>query len=402
MCRKPVGDGAKRVLVLFMLEFYHITLWSIRLTIILISSMATTLTLVAIQARKVIRYGLVLFVAIIIGRIMLFAAIDAYKRARPKPPPPPTVGFKVLTALPFPDLNVDQSRLSYTLETPTGTLPSFPEQMRVYYMPQKTANLFSEDRMIQRANSLGFSATPRKTQETIFQFTHASVPASLTMDSVFETFSLSYNLNEDSSPLNTRAPDVPTATQNVRQRLSAASSMPQDLSGAVVPEFLRLEQGQLVRALALSDAQFTKINLTRSPIIYGESENAPKYGIVTANPKESNVWFIVSGSKEREKTLIAGEYRYFPVDYTKIETYPIKTAITAFEDLKAGKGYIANLGLNTDGQITITGVELAYFDPNVPYLYFQPVVVFRGRNEFVAYVPAVTQEYYSVGTTPDN
>lgn len=353
-----------------------------------------TLTLVAIQARKVIRYGIILFVAIIVGRILLLAAIQTYKRLNPPPPPAPTVKFNRLAELPFPDLNVSLPELSYILETPTGTLPAFPDQMRVYYMPQKTANLFSEDRMKQRASALGFKTEPRAESDTLFEFTHPTRPATLKMDSVYETFSLSFNLDEDSSPLSGLAPDVQTATQQARQRLVQASSMPEDLGGEVGHEYLRLVGQNLVQALARSDAQLTKINLRRSPISYSEAEGATKYKSVTANPKESNVWFILSGSTEEGKTFIAGEYRHFPIDYARFETYPIKSAAAAFEDLKAGKGYIANLGLNTDGKVTIRDVYLAYFDPNVPYRYYQPVVVFTGSGEFEAYVPAVTDDYY--------
>lgn len=353
-----------------------------------------TLTLVAIQARKVIRYGLILFVAIIVGRIMLISAIQTYKRLNPPPPAPPTVKFNRLAQLPFPDLNISLPELSYILETPTGTLPSFPDQMRVYYMPQKTANLYSEDRMKQRANALGFKTQPQAESETIFKFSHPTLPATLKMDSVYETFSLSFNLDEDSSPLSTLAPDEQTATQQARQKLAQASSMPEDLNGKATSEYLRVEGQNLVSALARSDAQLTKINLRRTPITIGQGESAIQYGSVSANPKESNVWFIVSGSKDDGKILIAGEYRYFPIDYERVETYPIKTAAQAFEDLKAGKGYIANLGLNTNGKITIRDVSLAYYDPNVPYLYYQPVVVFRGSGEFEAYVPAVTNDYY--------
>lgn len=356
--------------------------------------MAATLTLIAIKARKVIRYGIILFVLVVIGRIALIGAIDLYRNLRPSPPPPPTVNFGRLTELPFPDLNIELPELTFTLDTPTGALPTFPDQMRVYYMPQKTANLFSIDRMRQRATALGFNTQPREQSPTIYIFNHATAPSTLTMDAVYETFSLSFNLDQDSTPLSTRAPDVQTATEAVRRSLSQASSLPEDLSGAVTHEFLRVAGENLVRALALSDAQLTRINLNRSPIVIGEGENAPTYPSVTANPKEGNVWFIVSGSSERERVLIAGEYRYFPIDYTKIETYPIKTAMQAYEELKAGKGYIANLGLNTDGQITIRGASLAYYDPNVPYSYYQPVIVFEGTGEFVAYVPAVTADYY--------
>ena len=351
------------------------------------------MTLVAIKARKVIRYGIIAFFLIVIGRLLLIFAVNVYKNVVPQPPPPPTAGFGRMAELPFPDLNIELPELTFTVNTPTGELPAFPEQMPVYNMPLKTATLFSFDKLKQRAGSFGFKGQPGEETETLYIFAHPTVPATFRADIVYETFSLSFNLAADSSPLTTRAPDVTSATNAVTQALKRADSFPQDLSGPVRNEFLRVEGQNLVRALSLSDAQLTRINLFRKPIVVGEVE----YPAVTANPKEGNIWFIVSGSRDQAKTLIAGEYRYFAIDETNVETYPIKTAQQALEELKSGNGYIANLGLNTNGKVTVREIFLAYFDPNVPYSFYQPVVVFSGDGEFVAYVPAVTDEYYGLG-----
>ena len=351
--------------------------------------MAATLTLVAIKARKTIRYGLFLLIFIIIGRLFLIAGLNAYRNLVPKKPPAPTVGFKRLTNIPFPNLNIELPELVFTIDTPSGSLPSFPTQMNIYAMPPKTATLFSFDNMKAKAAAFGYTSDPVQTTETLYSFTHPKVPATFKTDVVYETFSLSFNLAEDSDPLTARPPDIQSATDLVKSQLKRASSMPEDLdTGTASSEFLRVEGQNLVRALALSDAQLTKINLHRKTL------TDKLYPSVTANPKESNVWFIVSGSKDRDKTLIAGEFHYFPIDETRVETYPIISPEDAIEKLKNGKGYIANLGLNTNGQVTIRNIYLAYYDPNVPYSYYQPVVVFEGDGEFSAYVPAVTDQYY--------
>jgi hypothetical protein len=348
------------------------------------------LTIVAIQARKAIKYGIVAFFVIVIGRLILIFAINAFRQAFPAPPPPATVKFQRLAEIPFPDYSIELPELEFVIDTPTGGLPTVPEQLPVYLMPQKTANLFSFDRMTQRASSYGFNGEPVQNSDTVYEFRHSEVPATFKTNIVYESFSISFNLAEDTSPLNSRAPDVQTATKSVTQSLTRANSMPEDLAGPITSEFLRVEGQNLVRALALSDAQLTKINMYRSPIVFNEVE----YPSVTADPKEGNVWFIVSGTSDRAKTIIAGEYHYFGIDYDQISTYPTKTAEEAVEELKNGEAYIANLGLNTSGQITIRNIYLAYYDPNVPYSFYQPVIVLEGDREFVAYVPAVSDEYY--------
>ena len=120
---------------------------------------------------------------------------------------------------------------------------------------------------------------------------------------------------------------------------------------------------------------------------------------VTLDPDESNVWFMLTGGGTNQK-IIAGEYHHFPIDKEKQSTYPIKTAQQAWNDLQAGKGFIASLGENEDNTIKIRNVYLAYFDPAQYAQFYQPVAVFEGDNGFVAYVPAVTNEFY--GATEKN
>ena len=73
----------------------------------------------------------------------------------------------------------------------------------------------------------------------------------------------------------------------------------------------------------------------------------------------------------------------------------------AFSELQNGQAYIANLGLNKDDDVLkIRRVYLAYFDPDIVTEYYQPIYVFEGDNGFIAYLPAVTPDYYQAATTP--
>jgi len=102
---------------------------------------------------------------------------------------------------------------------------------------------------------------------------------------------------------------------------------------------------------------------------------------------------MFSGARAGGDQVVAAEYHHFALDENKNGIYPIKTSEEAWEELKSGKGYIADLGDNSKGTITIRKVYLAYYDPGQYTEYFQPVVVFEGDNNFVAYIPAVINEY---------
>ena len=91
---------------------------------------------------------------------------------------------------------------------------------------------------------------------------------------------------------------------------------------------------------------------------------------------------------------MAGENLYFPVDKAKFATYPLKSSSQAFEELKNSQAYIASIGQNLGGLVSIRKVYLAYYDAGFPVDFYQPIIVFEGDKNFMAYVPAVISDYY--------
>lgn len=351
-------------------------------------SMAANLTIVAIQTRKVIRYGILFILLMIIARGLLGVGVNVYNSLVPKPTLPPTARFGPLPALPFPKPNQDLPALTVNLETATGALPKLHTQANVYYMPPYATTLFSFDNAQKRALSLGFEGQPLQLSETLYRYTSKSAPSTLEMNIVTNAFSISYNLDADPSPLSQIPVTPDAAATQMKQLLANAGILPDDIgTGNTTSEFLKVEGQNLVHAISLSEANFVRVNLFR--------KDYDKLPSVTADPNRGTIWFIVSGSGgDKSKSVIAGQYRYYPIDEKKVETYPIKTAQQALDELKTGKGYIANLGINQDGNITIRDVSLAYYDSETEMQFYQPVYVFKGDREFVAYVPAVTAQYY--------
>jgi hypothetical protein len=356
--------------------------------------MAANLTSVAIATRKSVRYGLFFLIFFMIGRSVFFFGIRTYNQMFPKKAPPPTVGFGKLTSIPFPKEVEKRPEFNISLETPTGGFPTFPTQMLVFFMPKPSIGLYSTDLAKEKARAVGFTTEPTEISQTVYRFTRSNGNSFLEMNVVTNVFSMGFNLASDASPLNFNAPQPSTAKLHVEDFLRSMQLLPTDLTGEVGYQLLKVEEQNLTKALALSDADFVKVNLFRTPITMTYQTKGYKFNTVTKLPDESTVWFIVSGDATREKRFIAGEFRYYPIDMEKPNTYPIKTPTQAFEELKQGKAYIANLGLKKDGKITVRRIDLAYYDPDVPTQFFQPVYVFKGDGDFIAYVPAVTADYY--------
>jgi hypothetical protein len=322
-----------------------------------------------------------------VGRIFLDAGIGIYKKLFPAPPPAPTVKYGKLTKIPFP-ANGITAKLTYTLETADGTLPTdIPAQAKVYFMPKNSANLLSLDTAKAESSSLGFGSDGQQISDSVYKFTSSSFPTALQINIISGTFSISYNLSSDKSPLDLKPPVAEVAASEFRSFLSGADVLPADLTGPVTNDFLKLSNGQLVSALSLSESDLIKVNLFRK-----NYDNLPS---MTGNPNQANVWAMISGSSSEGQQIVAAEYHYHAVDETQYSTYPIITPTEAFSELQNNQAFIASLGENKDGDsLKIRKVYLAYFDPDADTDYFQPIYVFEGDNGFVAYLPAVTPTYY--------
>ncbi len=344
----------------------------------------TSLTQVSILSRKIIRYSIYTIILIIIVRYSYLIGTKIYRKYFPEPPPPPTLKFGKLSGIPFPEKDVPKN-LVFTLETVDGKLPKLPKQQTVYFMPKSISTIKSLDSAKQKATSLGFNPNGTELVETVYLFKHDSSPATLSLNIVTGIFSIGYDLNSKPSTLEGIPPDPKTATSLAKTFLTRAKSLPGDLTGPITNEYLKIQDGKLVSANSLSEANITKINFYRKN--YNELPN------VTSVSNQANIWFMFTGAKAQGDQVYAAEYHYFNVDENNSGTYPIKTAETAWEELKSGKAYFANIDEKSNGNIIVRKVYLAFYDPNQYTEYYQPVVVFEGDDNFAAYVPAISPEY---------
>jgi hypothetical protein len=344
-----------------------------------------SLTQTAIITRKIIRFSFYGVIALIIGRIVLSTGISVYRHFYPEPPPPPTVAFGRLSKLPFPTKETSENP-SYTLETPEGSIPVLPTQAKVYFMPKPVQTQLNLELAKDKATNLGFIPDGQQISQTLYRFQHQRVHSVLEMNIINGIFSISYDLSKDSSPLEQRPLSPEIAASQIRSYLSSANLLPADLTGSTTHQFLKIEEGNFASAVSLSEADLVKIYLFRKSY-----DNLPS---LTPDPNQANAWFMVSGSRERDKQMIASEFHYFPVDEDKSATYPIKLAESAWEELKAGNAFIASQGVDNQSNVIIRRVYLAYYDAGVSAEFYQPIIVFEGDRGFSAYVPAVTSDYY--------
>ncbi len=340
----------------------------------------------AVIARKVIKYGAITLAVLIIGRVILGAITTYWKKINPPPPPPPDVLFGKLPRIAFPQK--DQLSLTYSLETPTGGLPSkLPDQFKVFFMPIKKANLLAYDFAKAVANRLDFIQDPVKLSETDYRWNSLSpIPSSLTINIITGAFVLDKRWQDDPSY---RTPnnyfDETQAVDRMYNLLSRVELLPEDIrDGSYTIQYLRAEGEQIVPAVSLSQAHFVQVNLYRSPVDNVEVVNPrTDQGLITG---------ILALQREDPRQFVSLNYNYFPVNLERFASYPLIGVAEAWQRLQRGEGFVAGIKPGAQ-EVVIRDIAIKYYDPDTAQQFLQPVYVFSGDPDFVAYVPAVSDQW---------
>lgn len=346
-----------------------------------------TLAEISYWSRQTIKYGFFFLVFVIVGGAIWKTAWGIYRSIVPPAPAAPTIQFGKLSGIPFP--RTQTQSYQYTLQTPTGELPKLPPSVVVYLMPQFQSSFLGVDEATSIARNLGFTGNLEKVSSTVYRFEHTEVPKTLDINIVNKMFSISYNLGAKPELLFMRPSSTEDARRSVESYLGGGNLLSEDYkTGQIGYEYLRSDSTDLVATSSLSEASFVRVNFFR--------KNYAELPVVTPRKTQSNVWFIVSGEQAGPSKIVAGEYHHFPIDETKVSTYPIKTADQAWKELQSGKAAIVKPLPEGQTQVTIRRIYLAYYDAGEPQQFFQPVFVFEDGGGFAAYLPAVTDEHYSV------
>lgn len=351
---------------------------------ILIHDMAKmTLTETAYTTRRAIRLGAIGSVVLFSLWVFLKISLKVWSTIHPAPPPPPTVGFGPLPAVPFPT-EPNMPKLTFLLETPEGGLPKLTNQMKVYFMPKPGSNFLDLDSAKKQAKSLGFVGDPIKLSDSEYQW-KIEGGYTFTADILKRTFVYNYDYTTDQTLLRPqKLPGNEEIAQTAKGFLTRIVSIPEDLaSGKATFSYFRFSGKDLVSVLSLSDADFIRVSLFRT-----DYDSIP---VLPPDPQKGLVWFLASNSQDRLKQFVHMEYQYFPTDNQRFETYPLKPVETAWEEIKADKYYLARLSEQHSNTLTIRRVYLGYFDPPTPVGYLLPIYVFEGDSNFLGYVSAVDQ-----------
>ncbi|MBL7159321.1 hypothetical protein ISS85_02520 [Candidatus Microgenomates bacterium] len=346
----------------------------------------SSLTKIAYYTRKAIILGIIGMISFLILKGLLNLGINQWQASHPNPTPAPNVLFGKLSEIKFP-----QSKYSYpqdfVLEIIGGQLPEASSSAKVYQIPKKLPSLLASRRAQEFANRLEFKNGPVSKTPTEYSFIDPKTPLkTLDIDIVNYNFVLKYDYLKDEGVFQEGSPPQPQqAKDEANKFFQSTNNFPPDFrQGEIKTTLLRFSGKELLPATSLSKTNVIRVDFLRSGV-----EGVP---VLPPEFDQSSVFAIVSGSRIKEKKIIWAEFEYFEPNYQTSASYPIKTINQAWEELKTGQGFISRWQKNKQRAI-IREAYLAYYDAPEYQNYLQPIFVFEGDEEFVAYVPALATDW---------
>ena len=346
------------------------------------------LTMFTHYSRQFVKYGLVVVVAYILGRGLLISFSAYWKATHPPPPAPPTVGFGKLPMINLPASLATPT--SYKLETANGNLPKVTDRLKVFFMPKKPASLFNTDNAKSVASKLGFVFEPEVIDARSFRFSKTTpLVSTLDLDIRDRVFNFQTDyLNRPDLILQNKLPSNYDVASRVKSFAKNAGNFEPDIATASAQVTYLVSSGkELKPAVSVSNAEFIQVDINRRPI-------DGRYLVFTQNGYDGVVHAIVSGFFGGNDSIVKAHNYYYPIDYSQVHTYPLRSIRTAWKMLQAGEGYIVNPGLNPEAVIRL--VSLGYYDDINGQDYFQPIYVFEGDDDFLGFVPAIDPQYIQI------
>lgn len=349
-----------------------------------------TLTETAYYTRKAINWGIIALVVIFILKIFLDFTVSAWKKFFPPPPPPPTVAFGKLPPIKFLPPPSDagpaspSTKLNLTLETIEGGPPVASSTGTVFFIPKPAPNLLSLTRARQFALRLGFSSEPQSESPTLYRWQDERNPFRiLQVDIVTGNFKITYDYAQDLGLFAEK--NLPTQEQVVTEAVGFLQNLglyaPALAGGQPKVSYWQLVGNNLIQTTSLANADAVRVDFGR--------ENILGMRLFSSHPPEELIYFIFSGSREPSKRLLEVSYKFWAVEMEQKATYPLKTSAQAWEELKNGGGFIAKMGEVKD-KVIVRKIYLAYFYSEEYQAFLQPIFVFEGDPNFLAFISAVS------------
>ncbi len=278
-------------------------------------------------------------------------------------------------------------KLNYVLDTIEGRPVTATDSAQVFFLPKVTTKFGYNQKITLMAQTFGFSEEGLKYKLVDQDAQFADQLNMLHIDIASFNFTYQYALDQDPSIFdNVRIPDTKEAEDKATEFLRNLDAYPEDLAQGKVnivymnydPTTTQLKVVENPDAANMVEADFYRPDVGDYPILSPKYFNSQNYVAMVFNQNSYKV--------------VKAQVKHFDASKEQVGLYPLVTGDQAYQRLQSGQALFISLPQNTS-TITIKKMFLGYLDPDIYQQYLQPVYVFLGDNNFVAYVPAIVDAY---------
>ncbi len=335
----------------------------------------TELVFLLKKSRKSIALGVAAFISLI---FILNSWTTIINTLIPPKPAPETVAFGILPVYDLSDGFKPKSSIEYRLQTITGNFPKLPRNAKVFQVAKKVPSFASEETIKVRANNLGFIKEPVKITGSVMEFGSSTAEnKNLIYDTLTGNFVMSYKL--EPSLIEFKPSSIDNAI-GIASHFLEAMGINTDLypKNKITTKTLRFENNNIVEANSLSNADLIEVSFNLTDI--------DSYPSIFAKKGSSSIFALVANSK-----VVYAKKETPNVELFNFSTYPLKPVAQAWEELNSGQGYFNTE--NSNSTIDIKDVKLGYVTGYKNNQNIQPIYLFLGEGDFVAFIPAVADAW---------
>ena len=330
--------------------------------------------------------------------LILYLTVKIVELTRPTTPlvvvPTPTPAFGQLVPIQIDSASPLPKDKQYVMDTLEGVPLTATSSARIFFVPKRTPNLGFREKVGVIAKALKFDEGSTTSRLDTATDTYTLVDRTKRLVVNIDNFNYTYSQEFD---------------EQMRLALSSASMLNEDGVKTKAQEILRLlnryptdlAQGiQTVSYIAYREASGSaqaSADIVQDPQIanmVAVDFFPPKISDIDTVTEDfvsspSRVVFIPQNSKD--DFVVKAQVQIFERSEDQNSSYPLKTGDQVFQDLQTGRGFLiqGSDALRGKTLVNIKKLYLAYLIPGYYTPYIQPVYVFIGEDNFVAYIPAV-------------
>lgn len=271
----------------------------------------------------------------------------------------------------------------FTLDTIEGHPVTATDTANVYFLPKYNPRFGYSEKIYLIAKSFGFDTEVVKHQLSGKIATFIDEEKTLTIDISNFNFKFDRKVNDELFS----SPDLTIPVRTVIENkaidfLKKIGRFPDELAkgptNIIYLKYNPINQNY-VNVEKSSEAQLVEIDFGR-PDIDTFKAVTPKF-FTSQN-------YVIMLFKGDEFQIIKSQIAFFEKSDEQVGTYRVKTGEEAWAELNSGMAFVV---AGTQGQknILIKDMKLRYLDPDTYQNYLQPVYVFLGEGDFVAYLQAI-------------